>query len=504
LPDTAAPDPPPPPAEPPITLEFALPPAELPKLLKSPAFLARHPGRPRGVAVRMIWHDSADGALEGKGLALCEQPGLYRIERLWPREATGWLPATQAPVLTEGPNLGALDVALPLPLVPVAAFAGRLRTWALDPATGLRLEVLDGALRGVAVDEPACRVLLHGPRDAVTALLTELASQAPIEVPTSGLAASAIAVARGKAPQPRQEGAPSVPDGLTVDQALALVTAHLADVILYWAKFAPEGASPDPVHQMRVAVRRLRSALSVFRHATSDTDLKELTNGLKNLATMLGCARDWDVFLAETGATVQAAFPSDRKIATLMNAGRRQRAAYYAALREYLTSDAWRILSLRLALLPLMRPWAKDPPPAQAEILARPAADYAAVALHRRAKRVLEAGKDFETLPHEALHEVRKQAKRLRYAAEFFEPLFPAKAVKRTLRRLEELQETLGAVNDGAVAAALLETLGPTLGHGYAAGVVRGFLAHASAPAAANAAKAWEKFIDQTPFWHKN
>jgi CHAD domain-containing protein len=484
-------------------LEFDISPDEVARLLRSPALTSRRVGRPRTTKVHTIWHDSATGELQASGLALAEQAGAWRLERLVPNGRAEWLPAGPAPVLAQGASPEALPLRLHGPLVPVAAFTGTSRSFALSAtADGARIDVLQGDLRGVAHDAPACRVVFAGPAADMAALAQDLAMQANLEVPRAGLAACAVALARGSTPPPRQIGTPHVPPGLTVDEALVLTTAHLADVILYWASLAPEGASPDPVHQMRVAVRRLRSALAVFRRAAPGSAVADLAPALKDLASRLGAARDWDVFLDETGAAVQSAFPGDRRIAAMLAASARRREAAYATLATYLASEAWRRLALSLALVPTVRPWHSTANGvAPAEMLAAPAETYAAQALSRAFKRLLGAGDELSLLPVEALHSVRKQAKKLRYAIEFFAPLFPAKPVRRFVDRLTDLQEALGSLNDAAVAAELMAQLGGGADRAFAAGVVQGYVAASTRPAADAAFRCWRKLARHETFW---
>jgi CHAD domain-containing protein len=464
--------------------------------------------------------------LRDHGLALSEQAGLWRLERLTRNGAADWPPAAPAPILAEAAAPALLGrkmtPAVVAALVPIAAFTGTRRAVPLlmagEPA---RLDVLEGALRGVVQDEAACRLTLSGDGPAMAALATRLAAQVPVSVPRAGLAARAIALAQGATPPPPPLGAPEIPLGATVSQALVLVIGHLTGAMLHWSALIPAegGISPEPVHQMRVAVRRLRSALAIFRRATAAPDsatlFRALGQDLKALAATLGAARDWDVFLADAGADIAAAFAADRRVAALLAAAARKRQAAYAALAAHMASPAWRDLALRLALLPASRPW--SPPPAlfperdefgelkpqddHASLLAAPAASYAAQALQRSRKRVAAAGEDLTALSPDALHDARKAAKQLRYACEFFAPLFPQKPVRRYLARLEDVQETLGAVNDSHVAAALMGQLSPGPEGKFAAGLVQGYVAATSAPAARQAGKAWNKLLGQAPFW---
>ena len=382
-----------------------------------------------------------------------------------------------------------------------------------DAATPLRGEdaatqicLLEGTLRGVAQDRPACRIILHGQPRATAALARALSETARLTVPRAGLAAQALAAALGQEPAPRHTGAPSIPTACSTAGALRLATAHLADVILHWAPLVPGGRSAEPVHQMRVAVRRLRSGLAVFRRVAQPEQggplwLDELAAQLKTIAARLGAARDWDVFLAETGRDVGRAFAHDRRMAGLLAAAARRRAAAYAALTTTLAGKAWQLLELELALLPTAQPWNDHATGARAERLAAPVEDFAPRALRRQLKALLAPGPSVADLPAEELHAIRKRAKRLRYAIEVFAPLYPEKPVRKYLARLERLQAVLGTVNDTAVAGGLLAQLGGGADRAFAAGVVQGFAAAGHAGAAGQVQRAWGKLCSAHPFW---
>ncbi len=104
-----------------------------------------------------------------------------------------------------------------------------------------------------------------------------------------------------------------------------------------------------------------------------------------------------------------------------------------------------------------------------------------------------------EELDNPGLHGLRLKAKRLRYAAEFFAPLFPEKPASRFIRRLAELQECLGMFNDTTVAGALLREVGGK--PGYGAGIVLGFTAARGARARPKIVAAWARFRRRDAFW---
>src|SRR6185312_11138030 len=116
---------------------------------------------------------------------------------------------------------------------------------------------------------------------------------------------------------PRHLGAAAVPGDWPVSDGLAHVIGHLLDVLLHWADRCRAAAEPDAVHQARVATRRLRSALSIYKRAAPSPELDALGAGLKRCASRLGAARDWDVFLDGAGARLASGDESDPRITLL-------------------------------------------------------------------------------------------------------------------------------------------------------------------------------------------
>ena len=482
-----------------MLLDLALDPADAARLSRVRRPAGARAGRARGQAIRLVWHDTADAAWLARGLALVERRDGMRLERARPGDDF-WPPGAPPPPLPPPGNDPPSEM-LPKALIGWAAFEGRATVRPID-ADGGTLTVLHGTLRTVAHTRETCRVGLDGPESVIGPLALAIAGELRLSVPRASLADEAMALARGADPPARRLGAP-VLTATTVGDAFADVIGHLTDALLHWAsRVSPE--AQEPVHQARVAMRRLRSALGVFRRAVAGPDIDAVAAGLRTLAGLLGPARDWDVFMVGAGGDVGRAFADDPAIERLLRAAERRRRDAYGALTAYLDGPAFRVLGLRLALLAGGGAW-RDAIPADiaaAQPLHRPLAEYAAGVLARRLKRLLDAGEDIDALPAPALHAVRLDGKRLRYAAEFFTPLFPGKAARRFLRRLERLQERLGAVNDGAVAAELMAELGGgSRDHAYAVGAVRGFVAAESAQARPHIARAWLRMRRQEPFW---
>ncbi|HEY0182610.1 MAG TPA: CHAD domain-containing protein [Rhodopila sp.] len=489
-----------------MELELAANAETVTALSRLKALSACRDGRPRSQAIKIVWYDSPERGLLADGLTLAEQRGVRRLERLVPGVDT-WLPAQPAPVVAEAPD----ETDLPSPLAPLAAFEGRqtisVHTFADQTVV---LTVAKGVLRAVTAEHPIARIWLSGEEQAVRAAVLLIGEAGPVAVPLASMAAEAIAVATGSPVPPRHLGAPTLPPGpLSVSDALMHIVGHLIDVILAHAPNAvlPGGEGPEAVHQMRVAVRRARSALSIFRTVLPDGALDAANAGLKELGARLGPVRDWDVFADETAPVIQQALPNDERLERLITAASRRRRECQKALAAWLGSSAFRMLGIELAWFAAARFWHVIPEAAAEETTGQPAsppslAEFSAQVLQHRWKRLVSSGKGIEGLDIPSLHNVRLRAKRARYAAEMFATLHRGKASERFIRRLSVLQQHLGVLNDGAVATHLLAELGGPAGrHAYATGIVVGFLAARASRIRPRIERAFERFRRQPTYW---
>ncbi len=475
-----------------MELELQANPDTIAKLSSFKPLSALRQSRPRTQAMKIVWHDNPDHDLRKDGQTLAESRGSWRLEQIVPNTAT-WLPAQPAPVQEEAEALDALPADLPSPLVPVAAFEGR-RTTSIHPLPDgpVTLTVDRGILRTVTAERPVARITLGGEDQAVLAAARLIAGAFPVEVPVASLAAQGIALATGGKPTPRHLGAPVLPShDMPIPEALSHILGHLTDVILHHspapsepeARNGSDNGRMEAVHQMRVAVRRALSALSIFLTAVPEGTLDPIRAGLKTLGATLGHTRDWDVFVAETAPMIAQAMPGDEKLERLIAAATRRRREYRKSLSDYLNSPAFRMLGIELAWFAAARCWHPpieitpedaDQPPADAMSIGT----FAPAVIRHRWKKLQSAAKHIEDLDLDGLHNIRLRAKRARYAAEMFAGPDDSRSAHRYIRRLSELQQRLGVLNDSAVAAQLMNELGGPAGrHAYAVGVVTGFTA---------------------------
>jgi triphosphatase len=204
------------------------------------------------------------------------------------------------------------------------------------------------------------------------------------------------------------------------------------------------------LHQARVALRRLRSAITLFKPMLHDPEAKRLSGEFRWLAGVLGEARDIDVLLPKAKAGELRDKLSDK----------RERA--YDAAIEALDGSRTRALMLDFNQWLHCGEYLTDP--ATSEARERPAAEFAIEALDRARKKLKKHGKDLSGVDDEHRHEARKDAKKLRYASEFFRLLFTdkrgARRHKRFVGAMETLQDELGLLNDIASGPSILEVHG--------------------------------------------
>ena len=151
--------------------------------------------------------------------------------------------------------------------------------------------------------------------------------------------------------------------------------------------------------------------------------------------------------------------------------------------------------------LSALRPWQAVANEEQAALLGEAAGRFATHVFEKRLEHILAPGPDITDLPVEALHTIRKAGKRLRYAAEFFTPLYGKRGARRFIGRLSSLQEALGHLNDSAAAGSLMAALGGGADRQFAAGAVQGFVAARQGDTRREIGHAWAKFRRQEPFW---
>jgi CHAD domain-containing protein len=189
-------------------------------------------------------------------------------------------------------------------------------------------------------------------------------------------------------------------------------------------------------------MRRLRSALSLFRPAVEDVEFRHLRHELRWFTSRLGHARNLDVYLERD--------VDEQERAELI--GRRELA--YDDVADAMNSPKFRRLLVDLVGWSAIGSWRAGRP------ASRPIESFANRRLDRLWDSVAGAGRNISRLDEESRHQLRIQGKKLRYAVEFLHGLYPhaKEEEKKFAHAVENLQESLGKLNDMATARTLVES----------------------------------------------
>ncbi|MDQ3189483.1 MAG: CHAD domain-containing protein [Pseudomonadota bacterium] len=232
----------------------------------------------------------------------------------------------------------------------------------------------------------------------------------------------------------------------TTADALRIALAHGVAVLTANAELLMQLDDPELIHQARVALRRVRSAIRLLDAEARDVP-PSLSRELRWLARALGAARDWDVIVDQTLPSLVEAIGAKSVSALQVKAGqRRQRAR--TKIVQTVGSARYCVLVLNAEYWCMTR--AGDAPSL---------GDSAAASLQDAARRLFKAGRFFTALTPERRHRVRILAKRLRYALDLFAVALPKQATAQYIEALAQLQDVLGHLNDGSVALTVLPQL---------------------------------------------
>jgi inorganic triphosphatase YgiF len=332
-------------------------------------------------------------------------------------------------------------------------------------------------------------------------LASALAADLPLCVSHASKAERGFALAAQVSSAPRRARDVALAADSTPQAALAAIAADCIAQIEINAAGLLATTNFEFLHQLRVGWRRLRSLLKLAALFAPAERVAPIEQQLRELGSALGPARDCDVFALETLPKLVAEFRGDRDIARL-----RSRAAARRRRLSRLARDAVRtphFQQLLLALGAFFAALARPPADGSAPMLAR---DWIQPMLEERHRRLRKRAKHVHRVGADERHKARVAAKKLRYAAEFFAPLFPGKRADAYVTALSKLQSALGRLNDIAVATKLTDDVAPResvdAGAAHAGGVVRGWLAASVAPELNRLRDAQRAFRKCAPFWH--
>ncbi len=241
------------------------------------------------------------------------------------------------------------------------------------------------------------------------------------------------------------------------DAFVSILRNNLADV-LTWQDVARTWDDIEGVHQLRVCFRRMRSALSVFRDAIPREQTAAMADEMRWIAGELGPARDLDVFISDGLGSVASMLPLKGEEALRRVAEERRAQVYENQVRVMLDSERYRRFHEDFPQWLEARPWEQaEMSKKRAKALHSGIVSYSRQQLDKQNARVLAAGLHIDRENTTEMHALRIECKKLRYAAEFFRPIFDG--LSGFIAHLKGIQDLLGTMNDVAVTQGLLDDL---------------------------------------------
>jgi CHAD domain-containing protein len=253
--------------------------------------------------------------------------------------------------------------------------------------------------------------------------------------------------------------------GATPQAAFQAVVHAVLEQVETNARGLRASSDPEVLHQLRVGLRRLRSALRAFDGILGQKETKRLRRSLRKLSPKLGRARDLDVLVQRLEA--------NRASVDLIARVRKQRNTARMTARRTVSSKAFaRMLAEARTIAP--------------EESGQTLTQFGAAALARAHRKLRKAAQGIDWQDPAQRHAVRIRVKRLRYSCEFFAPAFASRRAPAYVSALKTLQEVLGELNDIAVGRELLPE--------FRATAEEAVLLPRLAPA-------WARFAQRPVFW---
>lgn len=453
------------------------------------------------LSLRAQYYDTAERRLAHAGLALrVRKEGRRWVQTLkgagdgiWQRlehevalnVPTGTVPLAE-PALHDGTPAGeALRQALGDGVLLPTYGTEVTRTKRLLRARGCLVELAfdQGALTAADRRWPLCEMefeLKGGDPAAMAALAARWVSRFGLTLDIRTKAERGDRLARGlRLGAPMKAQPLALPEAVDSHVALRAVVGNCLMQVLGNASDIAheEDTAPEHLHQLRVGLRRLRTALRELGEISAQVD-PGWAESLTQLFARLGTARDRDALAQTLLPALRKAGASGLELPQI-----EPEPAAQAALREPATTQLW------LEMVAFA---------AGTGISGQPFAPRVQQRLARLFRQVRRDAAQFAALDDVARHRLRKRVKRLRYLSEFGATLFRPKDVQAFLKRLAPAQDALGAFNDVCVARALFEPVGMD---DAMAMFALGWLAHERGDAIARCVRALAPLRKARPFW---
>ncbi|MXO99154.1 CHAD domain-containing protein [Altererythrobacter xixiisoli] len=415
-------------------------------------------GDPQVIHQQATYYDTPDHALAKAGFSLrIRHDGTARTQTIKAGGTTAGLFVRSEWEMPVSDDVPVLDDATPLPamfgdvlakIIPLFTVENQRQIWLQD---GIEIALDRGRVLAGDREATVCEVELEhkeGDPAALFALARRIAASVPV---APGVLTKAERGYRliNAAPSPTKAQRVVLTPGISAGEAFTVIAQACLRQFGLNAPLVIDHQDGVALHQARVALRRLRSALTIFKPILGDRR-EPISRHLRWLAGELGKARDLDVLIGRTTDDTLR----DRLITA--------RAEAYVVASAAILSQRTRSLMIDLVEWIALGAWQGST--AEDDLRHMPAREFAAGTLDRLRRKVKRGGRNLADLADEPRHDLRKSAKKLRYAAEFFAGLYDRKKERRRRKRfisaLADLQDELGALNDIAAAPQVLRSLG--------------------------------------------
>ena len=527
-----------------VELKFQVPPAAR----KAVEAAVAGPRAARRIRLRAAYFDTPTGALAAAGLAL----RLRKEGRAWVQTLKGTLPEGGSMIRAEH-NVPRVETGAAVPVIDPQLHAdthvGAALLKLLQGADGTLAQVIGtdiwrrartvrvaGGVVELAFDVgvieagtsvptrhlPVCELeieLKRGSPQAVVATAQRWVARHALWLDTRSKAELGHLLSRDDAmAEPHRASEVKLSKSMTPGAALKVVLRScLAQISINASQIASGRHAPEHTHQLRVGLRRLRTALRFFdgaqlADAIDAATREQLAVDATTLFRQLGQARD------RAAVAEPLVIELARALSAVGQSGEPPRLP--ASAEEIDPTDLVRQTVAQRLMLNLISQVQVDEPEALPAASARtaalaqgsPASDAVALApliplrsglakrLNRWHRQVQVDAQAFDTLDDEGRHRLRKRIKRLRYGVEFSASLFDDRVVRGYLKALRALQERLGAVNDVAVGIALYSAVVPADARALFA---LGWLASQRERALAACQPDLKRFVGSVRFWRE-
>lgn len=304
-------------------------------------------------------------------------------------------------------------------------------------------------------------------------------------------------------PAPVKAGSIKSKSSATFDDTVTTIISNtLAHFVANWACLR-ETDEPESIHQIRIALRRMRCGLSMFNRVLPHAAFKALREEAGRVASTFGPVRNVDAFRMSVleGPLANADRPEncDAMRAIL----EKQRVAAYGLAHSEIESFAATAFVLKVQGFLARRDWREVPAGAESTKLQVPARKFSEAALNRLRASVLKRGKA-AVVSDEARHKLRIALKNLRYGVDFFADLFGKRKRRQAYKKkMSALQELLGIRNDIVGARRYLKELRKEIDPAAVQilSFIQGWYAREAAVADKAISKSWKKFKRADPFF---